>query len=76
MNQAIKQLKLDSGKCLFVFVYLVNESSSILGLGSSIKQVKLKHNKVFVNKLVGMRFDFTVYNIIWLYVYKYEHMLA
>lgn len=76
MNQAIKQLKLDPGKCLFVFVYLVNESSSILGLGSSIKQVKLKHNKVFVNKLVGMRFDFTVYNIIWLYVYKYEHMLA
>lgn len=76
MNHAIKQLKLDPGKCLFVFVYLVNESSSILGLGSSIKQVKLKHNKVFVNKLVGMRFDFTVYNIIWLYVYKYEHMLA
>lgn len=76
MNQAIKQLKLDPGKCLFVFVYLVNESSSILGLGSSIRQVKLKHNKVFVNKLVGMRFDFTIYNIIWLYVRKYEHMLA
>ena len=76
MNQAIKQLELDPGKYLFVFVYLVNESSSSLSLGSSIKQVKLKHNKVFVNKLVGMRFDLTIYNIIWLYVYKYEHMLA
>ena len=76
MNQAIKQLELDPGKYLFVFVYLVNESSSSLSLGLSIKQVKLKHNKVFVNKLVGVRFDLTIYNIIWLYVYKYEHMLT
>jgi len=38
-----------------MFPYLVNELSSNLSLGSTIKQVKLKHNNVFVNKFVNMR---------------------
>ena len=40
-------------------------------LSSTIKRAKLKHNNVFVNKLVNMmRFHSSIYNIILLYVYS------
>jgi hypothetical protein len=37
----------------FMFIYIANESSSSSGLSSISKRVKLKHNNVFVNKLVN-----------------------
>ena len=51
-----------------MLIYLAKESSLSLTLGWSIKQVKLKHNNVFVNKLVIMKFDLSIYVIICLYV--------
>lgn len=56
MNRVVCELLgLRLGKNLFMFVYLVNESSSSLNLGSTIKQAELKHNFVFMNKLLSMR---------------------
>ena len=56
MNQAIyEQLNFESRKNLFIFICLVNKLSSNLTLGSIIKQIKLKHNNVFVNKLVNIK---------------------
>ena len=51
-----------------MFIYLENESSSCLNLGSTVKQVELKHNIVFVNKRMSMMLNLS--NII-LYVYMY-----
>ena len=51
-----------------MFIYLENESSSCLNLGSTVKQVELKHNIVFVNKCMSMMLNLS--NII-LYVYMY-----
>ena len=36
--------------------------------GLVVKQTKFEHNNVFVKKLVNMRLDLTIYNIIYLYV--------
>jgi len=51
-----------------MFIYLENESSSCLNLGSTVKQVELKHNIVFVNKRMSMMLNLS--NII-PYVYMY-----
>ncbi len=77
MNRVVYELLgLRSRKNLFMFVYLVNESSSSLNLDSTIKQVELKHNFVFMNKLLSMR----VYmrhdlSILYLYVYMYSNFI-
>ena len=39
-----------------------------------IKQAKFKHNNMFVNKLVNIRLDLTLYNIIFLYVYLSKYI--
>ena len=52
-----------------MFICLVNKSNSCPSLNSTIKEVKFKHNNVFVNMLVNMRFDLTTYNIIYFNVY-------
>ena len=58
MNQAIyEQLNFESRKNLFIFICLVNKLSSNLTLGSIIKQIKLKHNNVFVN--IKARINYT-----------------
>jgi len=58
------------GKDLFIFVYLATKSNSSPSLSSTIKRAKLKHNNVFVNKLVNMmRLHSSIYNIILLHVY-------
>lgn len=56
-------------KKLSIFVYLTNEPSSSLSLGSTIKKVKLKHNNVLLNKLRNTRLYLNNSNIICLYVY-------
>ena len=48
----------------FMFVYIANESSSSSGLSSISKRVKLKHNNVFVNKLVN-----NMARYIYIYIY-------
>ena len=57
--------------CCFIFmlVYLVNKSRSISSLGSIIKQAKLKHNKLFVIKLMRIKFDLLLNDIIYIYIY-------
>ena len=50
---AYDQLGLTLGKTLFMFMYLANEPSTSLGLNSTIKWTKLKHNNVFINKLMN-----------------------
>ena len=54
-------LKLNLGKCLFMFICLVNKSNSSSSLSSAIKQTKLKHNNVFMNKLMNERLDLINY---------------
>lgn len=55
---------------------LTNELIGSLGLGSIIKQAKLKYINMFVNKPMRMRHEFSIYNIIiCLYVYMYKIML-
>lgn len=51
-----------------MFVSLTNEASLNFSLGLSINQVEVKHIIVFVNKLVRVRLDSSLHNII-LYVY-------
>ena len=50
-------------KYLFMFVYLANESSSTLTLGSINKQIKFKYNDVLVKKLMSMRLNLSKNNI-------------
>ena len=47
-----------SGKSLFMFVCLANKPKLSISLGSTIKQTKLKHNNVFVNKFVTKHAQF------------------
>ena len=61
--------------CLIIFVYLANELNSSLSLHSTIKKAKLKHNNVLVNKLVNMRLDLSIYDIIYLHVYIYTNIV-
>ena len=46
-----------------MFAYLPNESNSSSGLGLTIKRVKLQHYNVFVNKLISVRLDSCIHNI-------------
>ena len=56
MNQAInEQLNIGLGKSLFMFVLYKTSQVQTLSLSSIIKQVKFKHNNVFMNKLMNMR---------------------
>ena len=54
-----------------MFVYLLNEPNPSPNLGLIIERVKFEDNNVFVNKMVGMRLDLNLYNII-LYIYVYN----
>ena len=55
MNQAIyAQIELRSRKSLFMFIYLLNKPSGSPTLDLIIKQVKLKHNNMFINKLINI----------------------
>ena len=45
-------------------MYLANEPSTSLGLNSTIKRTKLKHNNVFMNKLMNVRLNLSIYNTI------------
>jgi hypothetical protein len=58
-----------------MFVYLANELSSSLSLHSTIKKAKFKHNNILVNKLVNMRLDLSIYDIIYLRVYMYTNIV-
>ena len=52
-----------------MFVYLANELNSSLGLGSTIKWVKLKYyNNVVMNNLMSMRRNLSIYT----YLYRLE----
>ena len=74
MNQIVyEQFDLDLGKSLLMLDYLVNESRSSLSLKLTIKQAKLKHINVFVNKFVNTRLGWSIYNI-WLHVYIYKNI--
>ena len=55
---------------MFIFVCLTSNSSSNPSLDFSIKQTKLNHNKVIVNKIVYMRHYITIYNIIIFFICK------
>ena len=58
-----------------MFINLANEPSSTLSLGSTIQQAKIKHNNVFVNKLMSMMLDLSRCNIRCFYVYVCKNML-
>ena len=49
---AYEQLGLTLEKT-FIYAHLANEPSTSLGLNSTIKRTKLKHNNVFINKLMN-----------------------
>ena len=69
MNQIVyKQFGFSWRKNLFIFFCLVNESNVGPTLGLIIKQVKLKYNNMFMNKLVNMRNRIKKYNTTYLYV--------
>ena len=91
MNEAVYEqfeFKLKKYIYIYIFVCLVNKSNLSPNLGAIIKQVKLKHNNVFINKLmnlrlffffflknINLRLDLTIYNIIFLYVYLSKNIL-
>ena len=61
MNQiTYEQLNFDSRQSLFIFIHLTNKSS----LSSTIKQVMLKHNNMFVNKLMNITLIYLKYTYI------------
>ena len=60
---------------LFIFVYLANKSRSSSNVVSTMKRVKFKYNNVFVDNLVSMKLDLSIYNIIFLYVYIYKNII-
>ena len=55
MQVVYEQFEFNSKKNLFIFVCLVNKSSSSSTLGLIIKRDKFKHNNVFVIILMNMR---------------------
>ena len=69
MNQIVyKQFEFSWRKNLFIFFRLINESNLGPTLGLIIKQVKLKYNNMFMNKLVNTRDRIKKYNTTYLYV--------
>jgi len=70
MNQVVyEQLKFDSKKKI-VYAYLFSKKTK-LKPKFSLEQVKLKFNNVFVDKLMHLRFNLTIYNIIILFANKF-----
>ena len=59
-----------------MFVYLANEPSLNLNLDSTIKQVNLKYNNAFVNKITSMGLDLSVCVCIILFVYMNTSWLS
>ena len=56
-----------------MLLYLANELCLSLSLSSAIKQAVLTRNNVFVNKLVSLRLDLSIYDIyLYLYMYTWE----
>ena len=56
-----------------MLLYLVNEPCLSLSLSLAIKQAILTRNNVFVNKIVSLRLDLSIYDLyLYLYVYKWE----
>ena len=50
-------------KFLFMIIYFGNKLYSSLCLGSTIKQVKLKHTNILVKKILRMRLNFNIINM-------------
>ena len=68
------QLESNNNKCytstyIYIQICLENKSNSSSSLDSIIKETKLKHNYVFVNKLVNIRLNLTIYDDIILYFF-------
>ena len=42
------------------FVYLVNEPSWTIILDLTVKQIKLKYNNVFLNKIISIKFNLNI----------------
>ena len=64
MNEAVYEqfeFKLKKYIYIYIFVCLVNKSNLSPNLGAIIKQVKLKHNNVFINKLMNLRLFFFIF---------------
>ena len=64
------------GKNYFMFVDLENKLNSSLKLGLTSKQGQFKHNNMFMNRLVNVGLDLSLYNIIHIkciYVQKYTY---
>ena len=62
MNQLVLSLR---KKKLFKIIYLENESNTSLTLDLTIKQAKFKYNNLFMNKLINMRPNLSIY----IYIY-------
>ena len=54
-----------------MFVSLDTSQAQVFSLSKIIKQVKIKHNKMFMNKLTNMRARF---DSILLYLFMYTHL--
>ena len=57
MNQLLLSLR----KKLFKIIYLAIESNTSLTLDLTIKQAKFKYNNLFMNKLINMRPNLSIY---------------
>ena len=51
---------------------LVNKLILNLSLNSIIKQALLKHNNLFLNKLINMRLGLSMYMCVYIYIYIWE----
>ena len=75
MNQVVcekPELSLHYYCCfIFMLVYLVKKARSISSLGSIIKRAKLKHNNLFVIKLMRIKFDLILNDNFYIYIYIY-----
>ena len=61
MNEAVYEhfeFKLNIYIYIYIFICLINKSNLSQNLGSIIKQAKLKHNNVFINKPMNLRLFF------------------
>ena len=70
MNQLLLSLR----KKLFKIIYLAIESNTSLTLDLTIKQAKFKYNNLFMNKLINMRPNLSIYIYIYI-IYRYTHKL-
>ena len=70
----MNQLLLSLTKKLFKIIYLAIESNTSLTLDLTIKQAKFKYNNLFMNKLINMRPNLSIYIYIYI-IYRYTHKL-